>query len=246
MKYLVIMPTMVASIAKPCIRSMSPSVRANTLFIDNSEKGFMKPYKVRSIHHPENYGVARSWNMGAKEVVDQKLDYLIILSAAVVFRQGMDDFIRHLERTLDEGYYGVETQFSYHLVAIARKTFEEIGYFDENFYPAYYEETDFMRRMELAGIKEIMDNPPSFPLHSVDAKRQGFALSIKKGGLHVDFLKLVDYFEKKWGLVPEYDDMKQRAKMHKHPFNNPKHGLDYFPKSTVPELVKRYELEVVA
>jgi hypothetical protein len=237
MKYLVILPTMVESIVTPCIESLSDSVRENLLVIDNSQDGFASKFNVESQHHPENIGVARSWNIGARRVVEEKLDYLIILSAAIVFNKGMDDFIEQLSHP-----YGVESQFSYHLIAIGRPTFEQIGYFDENFYPAYYEETDFIRRMELAHISHVVGPPPHLPVVQVDAERQGIALTIQSGALHVDFLALAGYFTEKWGEVPEYETQEQRDKMYQYPFNDPSKPLSYWPERSIEELKARYKL----
>lgn len=245
MKYLVILPAMVESVATPCIQSLSDSVRSNTLVVDNSPEGFAWKFDVNSEHHPENLGVARSWNLGAKEVVNKGLDYLIILSASIVFEKGMDDFIEKLEEAHERGDYGLEAQFSYHFIAIGRKVFEEIGYFDTNFYPAYYEETDFIRRMELSGIKPVMGAELAERFRVIDgiaAKRQGIALSIKRGGLHVDFLKLQEYFIEKWGDLGGWENEEQRDRMWKHPFNDPSKPLSYFPDRSNEELKKRYGL----
>jgi hypothetical protein len=236
-KYLVILPTMVESIVTPCIESLSDSVRENLLVIDNSQDGFAWKFNVESQHHPENIGVARSWNIGARRVVEEKFDYLIILSAAIVFHSGMDDFIERLSHP-----YGIESQFSYHLIAIGRPTFERIGYFDENFHPAYYEETDFIRRIQLAHISHVVGPPPHLPVVDVHAERQGIALTIKSGALHVDFLALAEYFTEKWGEVPEYETQEQQDKMYQHPFNDPSKPLSYWPERSIEELKRIYKL----
>lgn len=245
MKYLVILPAMVEHVAKPCLESIDPTVRENLLLIDNSKDGFEGSYGVETLRFPENYGVARSWNLGARRVLEQKLDYLIILSTAIVFQEGMLDFLELMNSELEPtGYqqYGVESQFSFHLVAIGRKTFEKVGLFDENFYPSYMEETDMLRRMELAGIYSIMDGSKRFPLVNVSAWRRGLALSIKRGGLFVNFLGLQDYWREKWGVVAEYENQAQRDAMYNHPFNDPTKPLSYWPERSIEELKQRYEL----
>lgn len=237
MKYLVILPTMVEEIVTPCIESLSADVRRNLLVIDNSPDGFAHKFDVESQHYPENIGVARSWNIGARRVVEEKLDYLIILSAAIVLNRGMDDFIEQLDNP-----HGVESQFSYHLIAIGRPTFEQIGYFDENFYPSYYEDADFIRRMELAHISHVVGPPPTLPVVHVDAERQGIALTIKSGALHVDFLALAAYFREKWGADSEYETQEQRDKMYQHPFNDSANPLSYWPERSIEELKRKYGL----
>ncbi len=223
------MPAMVESIAKPCLGSLSQSVKDNLLVIDNSPEGFAHKYGVKYEHHPENLGVSRAWNIGAHRVVEEKLDYLIMLSAAIVFNQGMDDFLPKLTDPK-----GVESQFSYHLIAVGRPTFETIGYFDENFYPAYYDDSDWIQRTKLAGI--------SFPHVDVDATRQGIALTLQSGLLTVNMGAVKDYFVKKWGHEPNYATKSPSEEMWDHPFNDPTKSLSYWETHTVEELKKEYGL----
>ncbi|MEM4325881.1 MAG: glycosyltransferase family 2 protein [Candidatus Pacearchaeota archaeon] len=57
---------------------------------------------------------------------------------------------------------------------IKREVIEKIGLIDEGFYPAYYEETDFIFRAKKAGFK-IFFSPKSIILHKVSGylKREG-------------------------------------------------------------------------
>lgn len=186
----------------------------------------------------ENIGVARSWNIGVEKVIDEKLDYLIILSASIRFKNGMDDLISEL----DKGYnYGLETQHGWHLICLSRKTLESVGYFDENFYPAYWEDSDYIRRMEIIGIHDPMNAEKQIPKFQVGATCVTDAHALKTG-VKVNFVGCQDYFVEKWGATNEFGSQLDRDKMYKTPFNNPENPIDYFPKRTIKALKEKYNL----
>jgi GT2 family glycosyltransferase len=206
------------------------------LIIDNSDGSFAKKYGTQYMNFQENIGISRSWNIGVERVLEDKLDYLIILSATMVFDEGMNDFIELLEK--NENPYGMTTNFNWHLIALSRKTFETVGDFDTNFYPAYYEDADYIRRMELAGIHNTVGQP-RLPKVEVACKSQGDAHGIKTTNIKVNMGAMTDYFISKWGKDAHYTQ-DVRDGMYKHPYNNPKYPLDFYPKRTIDQLKRRY------
>jgi glycosyltransferase involved in cell wall biosynthesis len=73
----------------------------------------------------------------------------------------------------------------------------KIGYYDKNFFPAYYEDTDYHRRMTLAGIE-----PFRLP---TDHAHEGWA-TIKQEGhdgpTYRGQQRNLDYYARKWGGAP--------------------------------------------
>lgn len=240
MKFVVILPAMVEDIADRCIESIDKKWHKNLYIVDNSKEGFAHKYKnIASEHHPENIGIGRGWNVGLRKCVDEQLDYAVILSASVVFEDGMSDFVAMLENNHDP--HGMETQHAWHMIAIGRKTVEKIGFFDENFYPGYYEDSDYIRRMELAGIHNPMSTTNRLPKVDIKAGYQGWALTIKRG-LKVNMEACRDYFVEKWGYEPRYDSQRSRDLLYKYPFNNPSNAIHYFPERSIEELREKYNL----
>lgn len=157
-----------------------------------------------------NLGVAASWNLGVRAVIKEQLDWLVIASTS--FRFGPDggmEFIAGLNGC--HGRPGVHSGFGWHLVAIARSTLETVGEFDEAFWPAYWEETDFGRRMDLLGVSEgwaTLDCPGDFG-------RQAAALV---DGLvpEIDLEAMGRMYEFKWGAPYGEDDRQYQT-----PFGDP-------------------------
>lgn len=128
------------------------------------------------IHNEENLGCAPAWNQGVKHL---DADWTVVLNNDTKLSAGwLEGLIETAEKeglglvcpAMREGElnydfesYAVEfveamqcfrRAASAHGVcfAVHRSTFEEIGYFDEGFMIATYEDTDFWRRTKNAGI----------------------------------------------------------------------------------------------
>lgn len=239
MKYLVIVPAMVPAIFENCFNSLDASVKNKLLVIDNSKDGFAWKYDVDSEHHPENIGIPRAWNIGARKVLEQGLDYLVVMSSTMVFDRGMLDFVQYMESNTNP--WGLETQHIWHLIALKRKMIERCGLFDENFYPGYYEDSDYIRRWELNGIHNPMSQTQKLPKVQVAAGLQGNATAIKSG-LKVNMGASRQYFIDKWGYEPLYDSQESRDRLYLYPFNNPKNDITFWEERSIEELRKKYGL----
>lgn len=128
-----------------CLDSMDNPHTA-VLVIDNSAHGLRLPSFVESIVPDGNLGVAMSWNLG----LEYGAKWTLLLSASMMFRKGLDNFIRYASSIVDP--YGARCgTHGFHAFVLGHKLVEEIGVFDDRFYPCEYEDTDYLRRMKLAG-----------------------------------------------------------------------------------------------
>ncbi len=163
--------------------SMSPRMRRATTVIDNTET---------------NRGVAASWNIVAEEVIDMHHDWLVILSSAMrMGHAGGNDFIEHLAAA-DDDVIAIEVAhgIGWHMIAFRRQTLERVGLFDENFWPAYFEDIDYGRRVHLAYGK--MD-PPWWPKVDADVSMAGMAHGITLGKVDAPAEPNIAYYVEKWG-----------------------------------------------
>lgn len=208
MKYVVVIPSINPENTSACLSTIDGEIKKNVYVVDNSVV---------------NNGVARSWNLGIDRLKEIDGDYLIICSASMRFDGGMRDLIEELNNSNE---YGVSTQHGWHLIALGRKTIDAVGKFDENLYPAYYEDTDYIRRMELLGIHEPLDGRTEIGYIKVSANSIMDAYAIKHG-LRIDMSKSRDYFIKKWGDVYDFVNS-TRGDMYDHPFNNKDNDINYF------------------
>lgn len=144
-----------------------------------------------SIHRPgRNIGVAASWN----RILHYAHDETAVIISNDDIELGPDAF-EALSSELERGAPFV-SGLGFALFGIRVECFVRVGCFDERFFPAYYEDRDYERRMRLAGI-EWRELP-------VAVHHEGWATSraMNMEG-HFDWYatNLQRYVEK-WGGVP--------------------------------------------
>lgn len=217
MTFVGVLPSVHPPYLDACIATIADPFLAHVVVLDNTT---------------HNLGVAASWNVGVRAMYAQDAEWLVILSAAMRFGDaGGLDFLAHLEaQTGDE--WAIEAGpcptdptygFGWHCIAFPRRTFDRVGLFDENFWPAYYEDLDFGHRIRCASGWEVGQDP-MWPKVDVDATLASVAHGHKLGGIAIDPHKLAAYYEAKWGTMPGSSD-----RVFSTPFGDPQHGLDYWP-----------------
>lgn len=131
------------------------------VIVDNGHQGLGEarwlselPVDTHVVTPPMNLGVAASWNLMLREAAERHAT-LIVANDDVTFTPSA---IGRLADRVDQNAQGTRflvsgpraQVFSFWAVN-ARLAVREVGYFDEQFYPAYYEDNDYEHRMRLAG-----------------------------------------------------------------------------------------------
>lgn len=242
MKALIVIPSIHKETTEECLKNIDKKFHQDIMLIDNSaDKMTAHNYRVGFRENPSvNIGVGRAWNLGVKKVLQRKYDFLIILSASIRFSDGMIGFMKELQKHSNAN--GLMTQEGWHCIALHRRVFEQVGDFDTNFYPAYYEDSDFIRRMELAKIHEPCGGTVTLPGCEISATSFQIAHGMKKGKVFVNMGACAEYFIRKWGNYPKYDSKESRDALYSHPFNDPAFDLKYYPEHTIEELKILYKL----
>ena len=239
--YRVVIPVITSTYADACLQSIAaPNSAAGfeldrVLVVDNSRDGLLgrkysalygeRGLRVHRDADGFNLGVARSWNVGAREVLAAGLDYLVICSASMMFGP-----ILHTTWTRQMVTFAGERVIecdghSWHLIAFHRSVIEAVGLFDENCYPAYHEANDYSFRMRQLGWE--------------GGWRHAWvnALSQSVAG-HVDVVRcpappIIDYLREKWGGEKHHE-------RHSLPWGD--RPLGYFPARSIPERAEAYGL----
>jgi hypothetical protein len=212
---------------KRCFNSLK---NMNVLIIDNTGKReceIFEGYGFEIQYQSENIGVPKAWNIGLKK----GCDWTFITSSSMMFYK---NFSHVLNMIKDYDKLMFRTGFDWHFLGIHKGAVEKIGYFDENFYPGYFENTDWDYRCYLANIYEPK-------MHKIDAICQADHECLSNG-LTFNHYKLHDYLTSKWG-----EDNKDinwgvgHWGQYRHPFNDPTKTIDYWESATVEELAERYK-----
>ncbi len=165
--------------------------------IDNGDqdiKSRTKNFKI--IKSKENLGVAGSWNKLCTEIFKEH-EYALILNDDIqldIPQKELNEFISNKKFDL------IKCQNQFHLSSfvLTKDCFSE-AQFDEDFYPAYFEDLDYMYRLNLLKRKIVQDsflNPTSF-VNSGTISQDGGDPSINK-----NFGKLHKMYVDKWGGPP--------------------------------------------
>ena len=204
--WLIVIPSINKEWSRECINSLTDNeTNFEYIIVDNTEK---------------NYGVAGAWNIGVDRVLENNIDWLVICSESVRFGP---DGAKNIQHSLDnaatndmtlEGSNG----FGWHLIAMRRELFLTVGYFDEIFFPAYFEDNDYIYRINMINKKNGMPWT-LWKKFEVDASLIGVAEGLKFLNYQMDFGWLKAKYEEKWGGSP--------VEVYEYPYNNPNYSLRY-------------------
>ncbi len=197
---------------------------SHLIIVDNTPDSYCKKYGDDLVkkgalvfYYPENIGVARAWNIGLKA----DCDWTFLLSQAAVFPNGFSSFLLDIDPLAD---FYISTE-GYHCFGISQNAVRKVGYFDTNFYPAYFEDADYGWRMIQAGLRG------DYSKAEVAITSVGSSSGL---GAKINFQALTDYFIEKWGAGPNDEP----DKLSKLPFGDK--PLTYFPERSVKELKNKY------
>lgn len=159
----------------------------NFLIINNNGKGeitenldalakikrhFIK--KVHVVHMPCNLGVPASWNLIIKSYI--MAPYWLIVNDDVAFGPGIlkeiyDAVTEDPELGIIHANQGDFNVGSWDLFVLRDHTVAKFGLFDENMYPAYCEDDDYIMRMMHAGVKKKLGLTKNY-LHGAGDKTE--------------------------------------------------------------------------
>jgi hypothetical protein len=170
----------------------------NILIIDNSNS-YKTNRDVKVFNMPSNLGVAASWNLGIK--CYPHAPYWVIGSNDNIFVAG--SLKKILEASSPDKL--VMTGQAWNTFSIGSNIVKKIGLFDENYYPAYHEDTDYMERIRLHDMNSCIDHT-TIPIDCV-----GMGTTMHSDPLFLDRNKKTGelnrqyYMQKIYGEEQNYD-----------------------------------------
>lgn len=165
--------------------------------VNNGDKKITSRGKKFTIHKAEsNYGVAKSWNYLCDQIFEHH-EYALILNDDIEINLNQDELNNFL---VNQKFDLVKCQESYYLCsfALSKSCFHK-NRFDESFYPAYFEDRDYLYRMKLANLNLLSHsflNPSKF-INSATISPDGGDPFINK-----HFTELQNLYIQKWGGLP--------------------------------------------
>lgn len=202
----------------------------NLLIIDNNGRGeisddlnslsklnhsFVK--KIHILNMPNNIGVASSWNLIIKTFLMEP--YWLISNHDIAFQPGLlkEFYEKSKDSSIDiiHGSGGDFNDGSYDMFLLKESIVKKIGLFDENCYPAYCEDVDYIMRItrwnwnnpdDIIKVIPFLDTPyyHGDKLSSEDNYYDGGSQTKKQNtelNYKLDMVNLInfDYMTQKWG-----------------------------------------------
>jgi GT2 family glycosyltransferase len=111
-------------------------------------------HSLRVVEPGRNLGVAASWNLILRTAADSGHDVAFIGSNDTLLKPGTLAAVweRIEDSSPDELIWHAH---SWNFFAVHTGVVSRVGWFDENFYPAYKEDQDYSYRCRLAGVKRV-------------------------------------------------------------------------------------------
>jgi hypothetical protein len=105
-------------------------------------------YSLQVFQAPRNLGVAASWNHLLRTA--QKLGFDRTFVTANDFHLGPGTLGNFVTVVRSLSGFDLFLGDGFNLFSLSPRTVEKVGWFDENFYPAYFEDNDYVYRCRLA------------------------------------------------------------------------------------------------
>lgn len=178
------------------------------LIVDNGHQRFRIPSelsgKIGIIESKNNLGVSGSWNLGITELfkADDFVTHVLVLNDDISLGSTqLQDIIEVLDANPEKWMFVGPYYWS--VYAISREgakamEFKPEQYFDERFYPAYFEDNDFHWRMRLIDESRYLGGVSAF---SPEKYINSGSLE-KDPSLNKTFDQNKRYYISKWGGAP--------------------------------------------
>lgn len=213
--FVAVLPAIMPDLARRCIQSMAPELRANLLLVDNTTTGEIADEHAGDVmfvvKEGRNTGVTHAWEDGRKMAVAQDVEWLVLVSQSMEFGSlgGMD-----LMDAFDREPHCVHSQYAWHYIAWNMRTLDIIGPFDEVAFPIMGSDTDLLYRAGLAGLPSPRENGGEYTQLMLNAQCAPDAATLRAGVVRIRYADHLERYRAKFGGP-------QGRERWTHPYNLP-------------------------
>ncbi len=165
------------------------------IVVDNGAKNFLIPEcdRLEIISRGRNVGVSAAWNLIIDRAIELRADRCAI----------SNDDIELYRSTFEEVLFNQDDLVlapGFAFFIIKPELTKRLGWFDENLFPAYFEDQDFLRRLRLEGVP--IAAPQGIKInHAVSATLRSWTHRQQRA-FELRFHQLRSYYIAKWGGGP--------------------------------------------
>jgi GT2 family glycosyltransferase len=233
--------------SKKTLDSINTKYPYQIIFINNGSSDGTREWlesreDIISYQNPANSGLAACWNLGIQRAIDEGCDLFFVVNNDIVMAKNtIDNLVRKMEtgkyvmctgvndhsmtedemKNFEKEYDENETDREhpdFSCFMINENTIHKIGWFDEHFVIAYFEDSDFHSRIALAGKIAISTVSATYFHHASKTIQENPKMSEL---IHNAFRLNKQYFIDKWGTENVGDVPAMLQVYYKTPFNDP-------------------------
>lgn len=176
-------------------------IETEIVIVDNGNQDIITRENKFFIYRPfENLGVSGSWNMIMDYAEKVKATHVLMLNDDVYL--GKDEYSINSMINVFEKIHFINSEMNWSSFILSVEGYKKIGKFDENIYPAYFEDNDYCYRMRLLGIERLNTDYLNPVIYRNSQTIQ------KDPNLNLNFSKNRDYYISKWGGEPNKETFK--------------------------------------
>ena len=149
-----------------------------------------------------NMGVSASWNV----TLSRHDDIVIMVCDDVVLgTHTVEALVQGYEAHPEIGFFFPESASMFTVYLQRKSLFEKLGPYDEQFWPAYFEDNDMYRRMGLAGERSLAVTGEGVGYyHHLSATMKTYNADEMRDH-HARFEACQRYYVQKWGGMPHHE-----------------------------------------
>lgn len=162
---------------------------------DNGNQNIIARENKMVVYRPEkNLGVSGSWNMIMDYAIRTEATHVLMLNDDVYLGKDETEITTLIKLWSNSEFFNSELNWCSFILPV--ETYQKVGGFDESFFPAYFEDNDYFRRMLLSDINIVYTaflNPEIY--------RNSMTIALQPE-LNQGFEKNRQYYISKWGGEP--------------------------------------------
>ena len=155
----------------------------NIVFLDEN---------IKVISNETNIGVGASWNVLCRKIYENHENALILNDDIYLGKKTND-----INKLIEKNNQFITATPDWCAFIISKAIFQNVGAFDECFFPAYYEDNSYAYRMKLKGVSHLRTpylNPEIYRVsQSIEKDKSLFDYRTKNKQLYIEM----------WGGLPE-------------------------------------------
>jgi GT2 family glycosyltransferase len=177
------------------IKYFEDFIETEIVIVDNGNQDIVIRENKFFIYRPhQNLGVSGSWNIIMDYADKVNATHVLMLNDDIYLGKTEEQILRMIDLFQHIHFFNSFMNWSSWILSV--EAYKKIGNFDENFFPAYFEDNDYCYRMRLNEFERYNTdylNPVVY---------RNSQTILKDSSLNQNFNKNRQYYASKWGGLP--------------------------------------------